>query len=185
MGQAFTVAMIEVPFAEPGFSLLQRQVFADIVQASNRLEMAQAVERERRQRTSDPATPALAPLVRIGAFANDELIGRSYGWFEAERSFYMANSGVAQSHRRAGVYSAMLDTVIARARTAGAPFVRSRHSVRNNPVIICKLQRGFHIAGLGISADLRTLVDLVLHLSPERQALFSERTIPFSSAGRG
>lgn len=180
-GRGFTVARVETAFPEPDFSLLQRQVFAGVEQASDLLAAALSVEGEQQQRAPSPLARVGGPVVRFAAFVDDGLVGWSYGWFEVEGSFYMANSGVSPSCRRRGIYAALLEAVIEHARTAGSPLVRSRHSVLNNPVIICKLQRGFQVAGFGVSARLGGLVELVHHLTPERQALFAARTVPFNA----
>ena len=184
-GQAFVISKVDSPFPEPGFSTLQRQVFADIQQGSAQLALAIAAERKQRESIPGSSRQAAVPIMRFGALAGDQLVGWSYGWFEPDGAYYMANSGVSASHRRRGVYSALLEASIEHARTSGAPVVRSRHSVLNNAVIICKLQRGFHINGLGMTAHLGLLVELVQHLSSERHSLFRSRVIPFDGAGAG
>jgi hypothetical protein len=93
--------------------------------------------------------------------------------------WYMANSGVIASHRRQGVYSRLLAEACGLARESGAVVVRSQHSVMNNAVLVAKLRAGFHISGLSQSAQMGTLVELTLHLTPERLALFRERVLPY------
>ena len=127
---------------------------------------------------ADPDAAAHAPMVRFGAYVGDALVGWSFGWFERGNNYYMANSGVAPEYRRRGVYAALLDAVIAHAASNGTHVVRSQHSVLNNAVIICKPKRGFHIVGLSASAQMGTLVELALHLSPARGELFAARMIP-------
>jgi hypothetical protein len=46
---------------------------------------------------------------------------------------------------------------------------------------VCKLQRGFHIAGLSFSAQMGSLVELVHHISAPRLELFRTRAVPFKA----
>jgi hypothetical protein len=54
--------------------------------------------------------------------------------------------------------------------------------VLNNRIIVCKLQRGFHIAGLSFSAQMGSLVELVDHISAPRLELFRTRAVPFTAS---
>jgi len=161
-------------FPEPGFSQLQRQVFADVQRESDQLDALLRAE------AAAPArAPTHPPMQRLGAYIGEELVGWSNGWMERGRVFYMANSGVAAAHRRQGVYSALLAAVRDLAVSQGALVLRSQHSVLNNAVIIAKLRFGFHISGLSQSAQMGTLVELSHHLSEPRQEMFRGRAIPF------
>lgn len=161
-------------FPEPGFSQLQRQVFADVQQESGELDALVRAE------TAAEAPPgAHPPMHRLGAYLGEELVGWSNGWMERGRVFYMAHSGVVAAHRRQGIYTALLEAVRDHAVSQGAVALRSQHSVLNNPVIIAKLRFGFHVCGLSQSAQMGTLVELACHLSAPRQALFRSRAIPF------
>jgi GNAT superfamily N-acetyltransferase len=161
-------------FPEPGFSQLQRQVFADVQRESDELDALLRAEA-----TAQAPAPAHPPMVRLGAYIGDELVGWSNGWMERGRVFYMANSGVAAAHRRKGIYSALLAAVRDHALSEGALVLRSQHSVLNNPVIIAKLRFGFHISGLSQSAQMGTLVELSHHLSQPRDEMFRSRAIPY------
>ena len=172
-----TVTRLQAKLPEPEFAALQRRVFAEIQSESAALAEVMAAEHAG---VNPPYHEAdlHAPTVRFGAYAADELVGWSFGWFERGNHYYMANSGVAPEYRRRGVYAALLDAVIAHAASNGTHVVRSQHSVLNNAVIICKPKRGFHIVGLSASAQMGTLVELALHLSPARGELFAARMIP-------
>ncbi len=166
-------------FPEPAFAELQRAVFADVQERS---EAWGAVAQQESGAQGAPAstTPqAQPPMVRFGAYQGADLVGWSYGWMERGRVFYMANSGVLPSHRRKGVYTALLGAVRDTARASGAVMLRSQHSVLNNPVLIAKLHNGFHVSGLSQSAQMGALVELTCHLSPARSDLFRSRVIPF------
>jgi GNAT superfamily N-acetyltransferase len=172
------IRFVQEPFPEPGFSELQQEVFADIQQESASLAAVIDSEYPARQAVAQAPAAKQPPMVRFGAFADETLIGWSCGWFERGNTFYMASSGISPIFRRQGVYSRLLQAVVLHAQEAGALVIRSQHSILNNPVIICKLQRGFHIAGLSSSAQMGTLVELVLHLSQQRRDLFRNRVVP-------
>ena len=169
-------------FREPAFTQLQREVFRDIEESSERLAAMLKCEADARA-ANTVETPVYAPMRRLGAYEGERLVGWTYGWLERGGVFYMANSGVVASHRRRGVYSRLLAETCELARASGAVMVRSQHSVLNNQVLITKLRAGFHVTGLSQAAQMGTLVELTLHLSPERQALFRSRAIPHVAAG--
>jgi len=124
-------------FPEPAFAELQREIFAPLESSSP--DFAAAVRAERAASGSVDSA-SFPPMVRFGAFWDDQLVGWSYGWFERPDTFYMANSGVVQSHRRLGVYSQLVGAIVEYAQSHGAGTVRSRHSVLNTPIIIAKLK---------------------------------------------
>jgi hypothetical protein len=162
-------------FPEPDFSRLSREVFADIQQPSVELASTLAAE------ASASASGGLAypPMYRLGAYLEEELVGWSCGWMERGNVFSMANSGVVSTHRRRGVYSSLLSAIREYASANGAVTIRSQHSVLNNPVIIAKLQAGFHVSGLSQSAQMGTLVELTFHFSEKRHGLFRTRSLPY------
>jgi GNAT superfamily N-acetyltransferase len=163
-------------FPEPAFAELQREVFAPLESPSP--EFAAAVRAEHSASGSvDPGR--FPPMVRFGAFLDEQLVGWSYGWFERPDIFYMANSGVLPSHRRLGVYSQLVGAIVEHAQSHGAGTVHSRHSVLNTPVIIAKLKLGFVIAGTNLSEHLGLQVQLVRHASTARADVFHNRVIPF------
>jgi GNAT superfamily N-acetyltransferase len=98
---------------------------------------------------------------------------------ERDNVFYMANSGVVETHRRRGIYTSLLKAVLQHAAGEGAWAVRSKHSVINRPVIIAKLREGFNISGLSQSARMGTLVELTLHLTGEHEHLYRQRVLPY------
>jgi GNAT superfamily N-acetyltransferase len=192
-----TIRRLDEKFPEPWFSKLQREVFSDVQHESAAFAEVVAAERAGAAGVEEPNI-AYSPMVRFGAYidaldgeawdgdaavgdaaqGNDRLGGWSCGWMERRNCFYMADSGVRREHRRAGIYAALLEAVVSHARELGAHMVRSQHSVLNNPVIVCKLRRGFHISGLSSSAQMGTMVELVLHLSEPRYQLFRSRVVP-------
>jgi GNAT superfamily N-acetyltransferase len=169
-------------FPEPEFSQIQRVTFRDVQDYS--AQLAEVIRVENRSFAEATSAPALSfsPTLRLGAYSGEELVAWSFGWLERGRTFYMANSGVTEPHRRQGLYSKLVGSVCERARSMGAVVVRSQHSVLNNPVIVAKLKLGFQITGLSQSAQMGSLVELSYHLSEPRQAILRARTIPFTDA---
>lgn len=172
-----TIRLVEGKYPEPWFTETFRTVFSDV--QSESADLASMLAREQEWSDQHPGSPPPgSPMLRFGAFLGDEIVAWSCGWFERGSVYYMATSGVLPQHRRFGLYSGLLDAVISHAESHRVQVVRSNHSVLNNPVIICKLKRGFHITGLSASAQMGTLVELSLHLSPPRRELFTSRAIP-------
>lgn len=161
-------------FPEPEFGRLQRLAFADVQQYSDEWD---AVLRDEAGITVAPHK--LPPILRVGAYEGNALVGWSYGSMERGNIFFMAHSGVLPSHRRRGIYTALLEAVRDQARAEGVTVIRSLHSVLNNPIIIAKLRAGFNVSGLSQSAKLGTIVELTLHLSEKRQKLFHHRVLPY------
>lgn len=166
------------PFPEPEFSALRNAVFSQLERESAELAAVQAHEGAQ---STLPASMPSPPMFRFGAYIGEQLVGWSAGWLERDHCLYMASSGVATEHQGQGIYSALLQAVVAHARDLNLRTVRSQHSVLNNKVIVCKLKRGFHIAGVTVSAHMGSLVELVLHLSEPRLELYRTRTIPFTA----
>ena len=61
-------------------------------------------------------------------------------------------------------------------RELGGLRISSQHVATNNAVLIAKLKLGYVIAGTEYDEQMGLLVLLVLHLAPERRALFASRT---------
>jgi GNAT superfamily N-acetyltransferase len=88
----------------------------------------------------------------------------------------MEASVVAQGHRRRGLYSTLVRTVLTTARDRGYLDVLSSHVASNNPVLIAKLQLGFEVVGTEVSPEFGVVVRLCHPLDPERRALLHMRT---------
>lgn len=162
-------------FPEPEFSRLQRLVFVEIQQPS--ASLVSALEDEAASLLVSPKQQP--PMFRVGAYDGLELVGWSCGWMERGNIFYMANSGVVESHRRRGIYTSLLQAIREHAVSERAVAIRSQHSVLNNPVIIAKLRVGFNVSGLSQSAQMGTLLELTLHLYEKRQQMYRIRSLPY------
>ena len=164
-------------FPEPAFQKLQREIFAPLEICSS--EFTSAVEAQPLARSTHDGL-LLPPMVRFGAYSDQELVGWTYGWFQRPDRFCMANSGVIPTHRRLRIYSQLVEAIIAYACAHGAGTIHSWHSVLNTPVIIAKLKLGFLIEGTHFSDHLGLQVELVRHTSQARRDIFRTRALPFA-----
>jgi hypothetical protein len=160
---------------EPEFSRLQESVFSSVSQPSCLL-----AEMLKKESVDSPVSPPQQPpMFRVAAYSGSDFVGWSCGWMERGRVFYMANSGVAESYRRLGIYTSMLGAIRKHAEENKAVAIRSHHSVLNNPILITKLRAGFHVSGLSQSGQMGTLVELTLHISEMRNDLYRTRSLPY------
>ena len=72
----------------------------------------------------------------------------------------MCNSGILETHRRKGLYSALMGRVVEAATAEGFQKIYSRHTSTNNAVIIAKLKAGFSITSFELSDTFGVLVHL-------------------------
>jgi ribosomal protein S18 acetylase RimI-like enzyme len=114
--------------------------------------------------------------IRLGAFDGKRLVGCSIGWFETLGRFYIGMSAVHADYRRRGIYTRLLHEMERLVRARGALQISSQHVATNNAVLIAKLRLGYVVAGTEYVDPMGLLVRLVLHLSPQRRALFESRT---------
>jgi len=114
--------------------------------------------------------------IRVGAFDDERLVGYSQGWFEVGGNFYIGSSAVDPAYRRQGVYTRLLQAIEQAVRERGGITISSQHVATNNAVLIAKLKLGYVIAGTEYVDAMGLLVRLVLHLTPQRAALFAART---------
>ena len=115
----------------------------------------------------------------LGVFDDqNEFIGWSWGhqvYEERPLNYPMKNSAVLALYnsvvpalyRRRGIYRALIKKTIEIVTAEGFQSITSRHHSTNNAVIIPKLQEGFFISKIEISASFGALV----HLSYEHQDL--------------
>jgi ribosomal protein S18 acetylase RimI-like enzyme len=172
-----TLRVLEA-FPEPEISVLQREVFADFEQSTH---LAEVLASEAALRAKDLLLPNQSPF-RVAAFRGDALIGWTYGYREGKGQFHMLNSGVSQSERRKGVYSQLVQAVLAHAKAQGYASVTSRHVAANAAVIIAKLRLDFQVSGFEYSEVYGPLVRLTYLVGEARRSLYEVRAAPIRSA---
>ncbi len=107
----------------------------------------------------------------FAAWEGSSFVGGSVTWENRPAHLYMQMSAVLPSHRRRGVYSTLVQDVVAWAREQGFVEISSLHVATNNPVLIAKLSLGFQLTGMRLDPEFGTLVSLALPLDPSRDAL--------------
>jgi hypothetical protein len=172
----FTFRVVEA-FPEPEISSLRREVFADFEQSAL---LADVLASESAVRAKD-SPPPQSPF-RVAAFRGDVLIGWTYGYREGTHQFCMLNSGVVGAERRKGVYTKLVQTVLAHAKAEGYASVTSRHVATNAAVLIAKLRLGFQVSGFEYSEVYGPLVRLTYLVGEARRRLYKARAAPIRSA---
>ncbi len=113
----------------------------------------------------------------LGAFDQDDtFVGWSWGFQESSTSFYMANSAVLESHRRKGVYSSLLRTMIKTAISEGFQVITSRHNATNNAVLIPKLKENFIISKMELDDVFGVLIHLHYYANAIRRKMMDYRS---------
>lgn len=113
----------------------------------------------------------------FGAFdEEDNFIGWSWGFQESSVSFYMANSAVLETHRRKGIYTALVRHMVKEALELGFQVITSRHNATNNSVLIPKLKENFIISKFELDDVFGVLVHLHYYANPTRRKIMDYRS---------
>lgn len=150
---------------------LQGEVFDDY-ERSERLAEVLAQEAAARPADADRGLPSQFGLA---AYRGGTLVGWSQGYRQGRSVFYMLNSGVATAERRQGVYSELVQGMLAHAASRGYTKVTSHHAAANSAVLIAKLRLGFQVSGFEYSEVYGPLVHLTFFVSDARRLLYSAR----------
>ena len=161
-------------FDEAAFAALIEPIFGNAAREQHLRGLigAEADDRHAALRKSLPKPER----IRLGAFDGERLVGLTNGWFVVGGDFYIGLSAVDPAYRRQGLYTRLLNTLEQLVRERGGLLISSQHVATNNAVLIAKLKLGYVIAGTEYVDQMGLLVRLVLHLAPERKALFASRT---------
>lgn len=106
----------------------------------------------------------------------DELAGWYFGVQETETRYFMINTAVLPEHRRKGIYTALLRSLLTHLTELGFQEIYSLHHPTNNPVLVAKLKAGFVITGMEISDVFGLLVRLTYYTNPTRRDVIAART---------
>ena len=124
----------------------------------------------------------------------DELAGWYFGVQETAERYLMVNTALFPQHRRKGIYTALLRSLLPHLEALGFQEITSRHHATNNPVLVAKLKAGFLITGVEIDDRFGLLVLLTYFTNPVRRAMMAVRTwetwpdeglLRYLGAGRG
>ena len=157
---------------------LQNAAFADYAQSE---QLAEVIASESAARSQAGPSQVQSPF-GLAAFRGKVLVGWSQGYREGTSQFYMLNSGVAVTERRSGVYSQLVEGLLAHAESEGYSSVRSRHTAANTAVIIAKLKLGFQVSGFEYSEVYGPLVQLTYLVGEARRKLYQTRASPIRPA---
>jgi ribosomal protein S18 acetylase RimI-like enzyme len=109
--------------------------------------------------------------VNFGVFYRSQFVGWTWGMQVFPDEFYIVNSAVLPEHRRKGLYSTLLETLLDRCKQEGFQIGYSRHHANNNEVIIAKLKAGFLISGIEQSDIFGTLILLKYYFNSKRRKI--------------
>jgi len=151
----------------------RRTMFPDTIDVDPMATLPEHYREARRDRITHRASEY---RLRWFILHEQAVVGWTWGLAFDPDTFYMANTAIAEEHRRKGVYRAVLDALVARVSADGFSVITSRHTATNNAVIIPKLKAGFFITGMEISDRFGTLVTLTRYLDPAREELLRHRT---------
>jgi len=102
---------------------------------------------------------------------NKDLVGWATGYQTDPDEFYMHNTGIYEAHRRKGLYTKMLQLILATVKKRGYQKIHSKHTSTNNAVIIPKLKAGFLINGIEVNEKYGVLVKLIYYFNKDIEAL--------------
>lgn len=112
----------------------------------------------------------------LGVFdKSNNFVGWSWGFQENSTTYYMCNSGILESHRRKGIYQALLRHNIEILSEMGFQIIYSRHCATNNSVIIPKLKEGFIISKMELSDNFGVLIHLHYYTNKTRKKIMDYR----------
>lgn len=86
--------------------------------------------------------------------SKNKVIAMIRGWQKSFDSYYMQFTAVHSNYRKKGIYSEIIDRVLAYTKMLGFSRVLSCHAPFNNAVLIAKLKKDFKIIGMDIDAAL-------------------------------
>lgn len=150
---------------------LQSAVFDDFERSSL---LAEVLQQEAAARPAGLA-PDLPSPFGLAAYLDGALVGWTRGHRRGTGEFHMLNSGVANTARRKGVYSALVSAVLGHAASQGYAKVTSRHAASNTPVLIAKMRLGFQVSGFEYSEVYGPLVQLTFIVGEARRRLYRAR----------
>jgi GNAT superfamily N-acetyltransferase len=112
---------------------------------------------------------------RVLLLRGREVLGCYWGRQEETARYYMVYTVVHPAAQGHGLYTALLERIIAAVRASGFREIHSRHHADNNRVLVPKLKRGFLIAGFDISPRYGLLVNLRFYLNERTRDLHRYR----------
>lgn len=173
--EGYTAEAVELEQFEPIFRELRGRVFDE--RATFFWEQALTeLEKERRDRLAERVRADGRIRHHILFKRGDELAGWYFGQQETAVRYLMVNTALFPEHRRKGIYTALLRSLLPHLEALGFQEVVSLHHATNNPVLIAKLKAGFLITGMEIDDRFGLLVRLTYFTNPVRRRMMAVRT---------
>ena len=107
---------------------------------------------------------------------NNNLVGWCTAFQKDVDKWYMHNTAIFEQHRKKGLYTAVLQLMLAYAKSEGYQKVTSIHNATNNAIIIPKLKAGFVINGMHINEKFGTMIELSYYVNPQIKAVVDFRS---------
>src|SRR5579862_2120667 len=86
--------------------------------------------------------------------SNEKVIAMIRGWQKTFDSYYMHFTAVHTDYRKLGIYSEIINRVLAYTKQLGFSRILSCHAPFNNAVLIAKLKKDFKIISMEVDAAL-------------------------------
>jgi ribosomal protein S18 acetylase RimI-like enzyme len=173
LAEGYTIRTMSAEEFGPFWKLHADTIFNQRQPILNRQEI---YSEEEKKKVEELRAELKSFTLRLGVFHGEEFVGWSLGNQEDAETYYMRNSAILPTHRRKGLYTALLKTKIAMLTEKGFQRIYSRHNSTNNAVIIPKLKSGFVISALEVSDVFGTLVHLSYFTNPERRKIMDFRS---------
>jgi hypothetical protein len=126
------------------------------------------IEKEKHELLKDRMKNRLR--LKLVILHGEEIVGLTSGWqLATSHDYYMGISLVKSEFRKQGLYSKMLDIVLAITEKEGFSTVKSRHINTNAPVLIAKLKKGFIINGFEIDDSMGALLTMTYYHNNTRK----------------
>lgn len=174
MSAKFTIQELTKDEFLPLFNQHQKTVFEDI-HSYGLPDLLYGHELDRYQELKK-STDDLYKLYLAAFDENNNFVGWSWGTQEYGATYCMINSAVLPTHRRQGIYGALLDRCIEIVSKQGFQIIYSRHHVTNNAVIIPKLKAGFTISKMELDDKFGVLVHLHYYTNKIRRQIMDYRS---------
>ena len=151
---------------QPVFDAHYASIFGSIVELPRRemIDDSAAASRDALRKRMDNLL-----RVRWLVYHDNDVVGWTMGAQKTPDRYGMSNSVIFPEHRGRGVYTALLNALIARVAIEGFQVIESHHHATNNAVLVPKLKTGFVITGTEFNDIYGLLVTLSYFVDQRRR----------------
>ncbi|HWU42484.1 MAG TPA: GNAT family N-acetyltransferase [Bdellovibrio sp.] len=112
--------------------------------------------------------------LRFAVYRGSTVIGWHYGYSTDPETYFMQNSAVLSEFRNQGIYTKLLDIILAKLQDDGFQVVTSNHHPNNAAVLIPKLKKGFVVSSMQFHERFRFLIELKYFFDENRRREFGK-----------